>query len=312
MALLGAPTTRDHIPSALEGNLRKWFLSRTAELAGQSRIDWYYNVDKSDRKIERQAVYAGLGTFGAKNEGGILNWDSGQEAWNQSFTHRTYALGIQVTLEAIEDDLHGIVAAMCDRGGDLAEVANYTREVNSRDLFNTYLTSGTVYTAGGTGYPLLSTSHFRVDGGTWSNRPTASMDFSYEALEYMVGHWMKNQVNQRGQYTMNMPERLAVGPSDWGISRRVLRSTQIPQSNANDPNVVRDVIRECIVDRFLTNDGRWLAFGPKEETGLQYYNRVLPTIIRVADDGNTLNQRYAAYFRESHGATHTSNVWGSP
>lgn len=312
MALLGAPTTRDHIASALEGNLRKYFISRQSKLARESKIPLFYNVDPSDRKIERHAVYAGLGTFSVKAEGGILSWDSGQEAWNKTYTHKTFALGIQVTLEATQDDLHGVIASMTDRGGDLATVAEYTRERDAMDLFNSTLTTGAVYTAGGTDYPLLSTTHFRVDGSTWSNRPTAALDLSIEALEFMIGHWLVNQVNQRGQVLMTMPERLLVGASDWALSRRLLRSVQIPQSNANDPNVVRDVLKDSVTHPLLTNDGRWLVFGPKEELGTQYYNRVRPTVIRVADDGNTLNIRFVAYYRESHGATHVSGIWGSP
>lgn len=310
MALQGYPTTRDSIPSALEANLRKYFLERLSKISGF--YEQIYNVDTSDIKVERQAVYAGLGTFAQKAEGDAVAWDSGQEAWNQSYTHNGFALGVQVTREAIDDDLHGVIRQMTARGGDLAAVASYTKERDALNLFNTLLTSGTVYTAGGSNYSLLSTSHYRTDGGTWSNRPTVAMDLSIEALEFMIGHWLVNQLNQRGQIVGTYPERLMVGAGDVMLAQRLIRSTGLPTTNNNDPNVVRDHLKDVLTHPLLTNDGRWLGFGPKEETGLQYYERKKPNVERWPDDGNTGNFKFVCLYRESHGATHVSNIWGSP
>lgn len=307
MALIGAPTTRSHIPGALEKNLRKAFLDRYSEIpALYERI---FNVETSDIKIERHAVYAGYGTYASKDEGDAPTYDSGQEAWTKSYTHSTFALGVQVTQEAVEDDLHGVIKWLMKQGGGLADVAMYTINRDSMDLFNSYLTSGTVYTAGGSNYPLLSTSHFRVDGGTWSNRPTNPMDLSIETLEYMLSHWMTNQKNQRGQILMTSPVTLMVGASDGPLAKRLIRSKNRPQSSDNDPNVL-DGLDHLMIHPLLTDDGRFLAFAPKKETGLTFYRRKAPNVERWPDS-DTGNQRYIGRYRASWGATHVSGIWGS-
>lgn len=313
MALIGAPTTRDHYPSALELNLRKAFLDTMSAIG--RRLKYYprlYNVENSDIKIERHAVYAGYDTYTSKEEGGNVSFDSGQEAWNASYTHRTFALGTRVTQEAVEDDKHGVVKwLMREQGGGLAQVAQYTKERDAMNLFNSLLTSGTVYTAGGTAYSLLSTTHFRVDGGTWSNRPSSDMDLSIEALEFAVGHWYVNQKNQRGQLLMSAPELLMTGAADWALAKRLIQTTRArPQSADNDDNVIQEVLKDTLMHPLLTNDGRWLLFASKSELGTTYYERVRPDVVRWPDDANG-NMVMVGRYRESHGATHVSGIWGS-
>lgn len=309
MALLGAPTTRAHYPAAAEMNLRKAYLDFLNGL--EKFYPKYYNVHGSNIKIERDAVYAGVGTYQPLAEGEAPTYDSGQEAWTKSYTHVGRGLGIQVTKVAMQDDPHGVVRSMSRQGGNIADMAGYTMERDSLDLFNTYLTSGTVYTAGGTGYSLLSTTHYRVDGSTWSNRPTNAMDLSIEALEYMLSHWMVNQVNQRGQVLMTTPRMLLVGANDGPLAERLLGTSSRPTSADNDINIIRRRNLELVVHPLLTNDGRWLAFGPKEKTGLNYFERWGPNVERWPD-GDNGNLRLVGWYRESHGATHVSNVWGSP
>lgn len=314
MALLGSPMARDHFPSSLEANLRKSFFDTLVDR--QRRMNFIgkiYNVETSRIKIERHAVNAGYGTYEAKDEGGPVTYDAAQEAWNASYTHRTFALGVRVTREAVEDDLHGTVKhLMRENGGDLAAVAHYTKERDAMDLFNSTLTSGTVYTAGGTAYALLSTTHFRVDGGTWTNRPAADMDLSIEALEFAVNHWYQNQVTQRGQKVMTAPETLMTGTVDWALARRLIETTRgRPQSADNDNNVIQDILKDTFAHPLLTNDGRWLLFGNKADTGLTYYERVRPNVERLADDSNT-NMVILGRYRASWGATNVSSIWGSP
>lgn len=302
------PTTRDHIPSAVEANLRKAYID------GCEGVPKYfaeiYNCDNMNQKVVRDAVYAGYGTYSQLDEGNNPDYDSMQEAWNQAYTAKEFALGIQVTRVALQDDLHGVIRQMTRQGGELAEVAAYTMERDAMDLFNSYLTSGTVYTANSANYSLLSTSHYRADGGTWSNRPANDMDLSIEALEFMVGHWMVNQVNQRGQVTMHKPELLMVGAADWALAERLTEPGRRPTSNDNDKNVIAGVIKRVIAHPLLTNDGRWIVRGPKEKTGLNHFMRRKPNVERWPD-GDNGNLRMVGLYREVHGATHVRHIWGS-
>ncbi len=310
MALLGTPTSRAHIPSALEANLRKGFVERYQIISKKSYYPRLYNVMDSDIKIERFAVYAGFGTYNSTPEGAAPDYDSGQEAWSQSFTAGQFELGVQVTQVAMEDDLHGVIQKMLrGNGAALSEVAAYTKERDALSLFNSTLTSGTAYTAGGSNYPLASTTHFRVDGGTWSNKPSSSIDFSIEALEYAITHWIANQKNQRGQVLMQMPTTLIVGPADAMLAQRVVKSMKYPQSANNDPNPAGDMINEIIVHPLLTNDGRWGLHAPVDEnTPRPYIERVRPNV-QKRPDGDNGNLRFVGRYREAHGLVDPTGTW---
>ena len=311
MALLGAATTRAHIPNLLERNLRKYFLQSQQRFEKTNLYPRLYTVESSDIKIERHAVVAGYGTYVSKPEGDIPTYDSGQEAWSKSYTHNEYALGAEFTKTSLEDDLHGVLKKLAKVGGALESVARYTKERDAMDLFNTYYTSGTVYTAGGSNYSLLSNSQFLVTGSTWDNY-LGSVDLSVEALEFAIAHWMVNQVNQRGQVMMTRPSLLLVGANDWAIARRILGTRgRRPQSADNDINALNDYDIEDLPHQLLTNDGRWTLLAPSDpDYGLTYYERVKPNVERWSNAENG-NIRMVGRYRESHGATHVSGVLGA-
>lgn len=312
MALIGAPFTRDHFPNAAEANLRKAYFDNMNLLDGKKFYTRIYNVRDSSIKIERDAVYGGYGTYNLKAEGAAIALDAGQEARTQSYTHKSYALGVHVTLEAQQDDPHGITRWLTRSGGGLAKTGIYTMESNAMDVFNTLLTSGTLFSQDGTNYALLSTTHARIDGGTWSNRPASALDLSIEALEFMTSHWMVNQLNQRGQVTMTTPKTLLVGANDGPLAHRLVETTgRRPQGADNDINYMDRFGLDIIVHPLLTNDGRWLALGPKGEHKLNYFERMKPDVLKLPD-GDNGNMRFYAIFRESHGATGSEGVWGSP
>lgn len=312
MALIGTPVTRSHFPSFVERNLRHGYLMRYTDKERPAQYPSLFSVLSSDCKIEREAVAAGLGTYSSKEEGsGTIAYDAGQEMMAQSYTHQTYMLGIQVTKEAEEDDIHGVVKKMVAVGGALAAVAKYTKERDAMSLFNTYLTTDGAYTFEGTSYALLETAHPTVDS-TWANTPTNGPDLSYEAMEFAIAHWMANMVDPRGLLSNMMPGVLLAGVNNWGMAHRILKTMgAMPGSANNDVNAVTDQFTiKPVIHKLLTNDGRWLLLAPQDpDYGLRYYERVRPGVIRGSDT-DTGDYRYWGRYRCSSGASHVFGVWG--
>jgi phage major head subunit gpT-like protein len=305
MALAGSPMTRNHIPTLLELGVRKVYID-TYDLI-ESQYERVYNVKASKKKTETEVITAGLGLFQMKSEGASPFFDNGQEAWSKAYTANTWSLGIEITKEGMEDDLYSFYVSM---GKELGKAAKYTQNVEAFDLFNSL--SATVYTAGGSNYTLLSTSHYRVDGGTWSNRPTVAADLSIESLETALSAWRTGMVDQRGRKLGVRPRVLMVGPSDEFVAKRILSSDKRPFSADNDPNVVRtERDLEVFVCDYLTDDGRWFLLADKGETGLCYNMRVNKEMER-RDDTRTGNMLMVGRYRESHGASHTYGIYGSP
>lgn len=303
-ALGGSPMTRDDVALLMEVGIRKVFMDQFPLRGEQFRE--IYDVVNSRKRQETDVVTAGLGLFQQKTEGNSPIFDNGRQVWRKIFTHATFALGLELTEEALEDELYGYYTHM---GKELGKAAKYTQEVEAMDTFNDL--SAEAYAVGSTSYTLLSTAHYRVDGDTWSNRFTTPTDLSIDSLEAALSHWRVNMVDQRGRKIRPEPKILLVGPSDQWVAERILSSTGRPFGNMNDPNVVRKAGLRVVVSDFLTDDGRWFILGESGQTGLQYFQRKTHEM-RRHDDGRTGNLLMVGRYRESHGTSHVTGIWGSP
>jgi len=305
MPLGSTVMSRANIQDLLERGIRKVYISEYDLIDNQFEI--IYNVKDSVKQRETDVYTAGLGFYSVKPEGQAPTFDTSQEAWKVQFTHQTYALGIEITREGMEDDLYGYYMSM---GGELGKAGAYTQQVAAMDTFNNL--SNTIYTAGGTNYTLLSTAQFRVDGGSWGNRPTIATDLSIESLETALAAWRTGMLDQRGRKLTVRPSVLMVGPSDEFLAERLLATDKRPTSADNDVNTVKTRRNLTLfVADFLTDDGRWFLLADKPRTGL-VYNLRAGREIRRADDPRTDNMLMIGRYRESHGATHPYGIYGSP
>lgn len=305
MPIISSPMTRANIPSLLERGIRKVYMD--AYDLVDNEYEQIYNVTNSVKRQERDVITAGLGTFQLKTEGNAPFFDAGQEAWVKQYVHNTFALGTEITEEGMEDDLYDYYLSI---GRELGKAAAYTRQVEAMDLFNNL--GATLYTADGTAYTLLSTAHFRVDGGTWANRFTTPTDLQIESLEAALTLWRTEQKDQRGRKLAVRPAVLLVGPSDQWVAWRLTESDLRPGGSDNDVNVIKTKVGlKVMVSNFLADDGRWFLLAPKEQTGLVYFDRA-PTEMRRRDDPRTGNLLMIGRYRESHGASHPWGIFGSP
>jgi len=299
--------TRAHYQSLLENNLRRVYFDEY-DLIDQ-QFNEIYNVEGADKAVMTDAVVGGLSQFELQNEGGPFNVDNAQEAWTKTYTILEYTKAIVATRIAMEDELYGILPKFKRLAKNLANAAGYTREVLAAVPFNNL--SDTLYTAESTAYTMLSLTHFRIDGGTWANRPNTFGDLSLETLETALRLWRTGMVDQRGQKIMVQPELLVVGPADEMLGARLLESDRRPGGNDNDPNVVRTRRNlKLKVWDFMTDDTRWFLLAPKAKTGLNWFNKRAVTFERfdISENGN---MEMVGSFRSAVGATHATGIFGS-
>lgn len=266
-----------------------------------------FNVRSADKQTMTDGVMAGIGVYPEKAEGANYEYDSIQQAYTKAATPRTFALGLSYTKEAQEDELYGLIPKA---GSELGRALAYTKEVHAWGRFHNNL-SATLYTAGGTAYPLLSATHYRVDGGTWSNTLSTSAALSIEALELGLSEWYDGMLDQRGLMQVIEPKFLIHGPSDRYLAHRLLKSIQQPQGNDNDPNAVRaihNLVPLCVP--YLTNDGRWFLQAAPSDTGLTFWNRVgmMTDRFDTPENGNVNMVARARFLADG---VHPSGVFGS-
>jgi len=305
--LIGAPNTRAHMSSLLLEGMRSVF-GLEWERHDEGFVEEIFNVDtKSKKNKETDVVMAGLGMLLPKAEGDNFTYDAMQEAWSATAIHATWALGVEWTEEAFEDNLYLSIGKRSAR--ELARVAQYTRTVQAFSYFNDL--TETIYSVGGTDYQVLETAHFRVDGGTWSNRPTNATSLSNTAYEAALMAWTTGMVDQRGLKLEFRPEVLMVGPSNESLGWRILNSQQRQGSADNDANFARTRKVRLFVNPHLTDDGRWFLLANKKKTRHTFFDRVSAGV-RDAENAANGNMRKVVRSRFSKMCAHPVGTYGSP
>ncbi len=305
MAIPSAPISRGHLTDdLLERGVRTVYFKSYEDAVGE--YDFLYNFHTSEKRFENDHVFAGLSVFQQKTEGQVPSFDAGANAWRKQYEHLTWALGLKITREAREDDLYDVIMKLAK---DLGGAAAYTQEVQALKLFND-LTS-VAYSADGSDFNLLETSHFRKDGGSWSNQLASGADLTIESLETLLTQARTGTLDQRGRIVRIKPKYLVVGPSDEWIGKRILNSIQRPFTADNDINPVKDVGLELKVMTHMTDDGRWFLTADKAKTGLNWFWRRQLSMERDTEGTGSQNVVLVGSYRESHGASHPYGVWGS-
>ena len=130
-------------------------------------------VKKSNKAYEEIGFMSGLGLLSEKPEGTGIVYDARIQGPTKRWVHKTYALGVRITEETIEDDLYNVMEGAA---AELGKSAAETRNVLAFDIFNS--TSKTA----ADGQVVFYASHTRLDGSTYSNLYTAAA-LSLDALE---------------------------------------------------------------------------------------------------------------------------------
>lgn len=228
-------------------------------------------VEKSTRAYEECAYLSGLSMVPKKAEGDPITFDARLQGPTKRWTHDTFAMGMRITEETIEDDLYRV---MQDGARELGVSTRETRHVNVAEIFNTGFS--TTYHTAGDGYAIFYGSHTRLDGGSWSNLATASA-LSYSTLQNAILAF-ESQVDHRGKKIMQTPMTLLVPPALEYKAIQILRNPNQPDTAERNINATTEARRgiRLVVWPYLTSSTAWFLIGDnaKMSTGLIHFERV--------------------------------------
>lgn len=311
MPLGGGTVTRAYLPSEMEVGLRKVIFRRYA--LRNKQYETIYNMRGSKKRQETDSVIAGAGTYQVQVEGNPPYIDSMEEAYTKVFIHDAFALAMIITWQARQDELYGVLTRMADELGD---AAGYTQAVDALDIWNDPTgTSPGLYTAEGTTYALLSTTHFLKTGSTWSNRTATAVTLDGPQLEAALNAYRTNMVDQRGRKVSINPKWLMVGVDNQMVAARLLKTRdRRPGGQLNDINPVTNLYPdlEPLVMDHLAQTGAWFLVGRKEDTELVYFEREEFNTAQETPGDGSRNILHAGYYRSSHGAASPIGIYGSP
>lgn len=275
-----------------------------------SLIDTLFGVRGSARADEQHLGRGVLSSDGWNfKDTGRVQYDDRKKGFAKTFSHGTFAKGIVVERELVEDQLTG---PAFDDTRDLAASAFRKREKSAASVFNNAFTSTTnddgYSTLGPDSVVLCSGSHPRSaeDATTWSNAGTSALTKPNVATTRTS---MIRFQNDRGDIMDVMPDLLIVPPELEDAALEITQSQLDPASANNAVNPQAGRFRS-VVWHYLTDSNNWfMAETARMKQSLLWYNRV-PVQFFQEDDFDTFQAKFAARMRYSYGWRDASWVYG--
>lgn len=235
-----------------------------------------FDVETSEKNYEEVVEGTGFGLVPIKPEGASISYDTDSQGATTRMTHVVYGMGWIATQEELEDNLYTEVAKR--RTERLAFSLRCTDETVHANIFNRAFNSS--YT-GGDGKELCATDHPTLDG-TQSNELATAADLSEASLEDMCVQ-IYNAKNSRGLFANIMPKQLVVPPALIFDARRILESSQTPDTANNAKNVVADMFdSKPVMWQYLSDTDAWFV-KTDAPTGLMHFWRRKPAFSQDSD-----------------------------
>lgn len=235
---------------------------------------------------------SGLGIMPEKEVGGSIDVDKIISGNTKRHEMVPYALSIIITHEAIYWDLFDVfkpLARMLPKSAvdryNLVAYSYYANAFNS-SASSKYLTVE--------GEAVCSTSHARLDGGTWSNRLADDDSLSYEGIQEML-ILARRLVDDRGLFVKASPKWVIVAPEQEWVAETVLNSTLRPMTANNDMNTLKGNF-QCHSSSFLTSANPWFMQCDKRDPAYAVGIRLgeNPDLVRESEVG-TRNRVMSSY-----------------
>jgi hypothetical protein len=247
-------------------------------LANAFRVGFFQVAQEEFNRGEdiwEDTLISGLGYAKIKPEFVAFSSDQRIQGPVKKWFHDTWGLKCEISQEAIEDDLYGVIKGAAKSLGLSMKMTR--RYLPARMLMN--ITATTYHTAGD-GYAICYTAHNRLDGSTYSNRASAGADLTEASLEDAIFNW-EDIKDHRGKRTNYQAKKLLIGPKNEMRAKKILMSTgstgaDAAHSGVYNPFANRSI--ELIIEPEIT-DRRFFVMGEKRDNaGMIWFDRVKPTI----------------------------------
>lgn len=265
-----------------------------------------YKTYQSKRNWEQDVEYRGPGLAAIKPQGAPIAIDDQMGTRTvTTYNHRAVGLMIQVTKEAIEDNLYKSQFNMDTQ--TLKRSMIVTKEILAMDLFNNAF--DTAYPLGD-GLPLCSASHL-IDGGTYANMPSTAVDFNESAIESALINIARLK-DAAGLPIKIIGEKAMIPPTLQFTATRVLKSEYRPMTANNDVNALNymNALKDGFtVNHYLNSTTAWFILTNAPD-GFKHFQRT-PIDSMVFTDTATRNVMISVVERYSFGCSNPRAVYGS-
>lgn len=264
-----------------------------------------FNLMDSDKQSEKTSYFSGFTVVPVKPEGTAATYDTILPGIPETFTHDTYALGYEITEEAIEDNqktpetFNKLPNALIRSGMESVETLSFNV------LNNGFSTNGY------DGVPLFSTAHPTLDGSTQSNRPSTDVDLGVTSLTAALTA-IDGFTDERGLKRPMKAGMVLVPSASWAIVNELLDSEYKPYTANNEKNAIQSKTMQGMVGHYITDTDAWFVLSQKKDHRLLFWWRVrMPNKLRTSTDADTTNLKHLLRFRCSAGYDHWFGTYAS-
>lgn len=251
-----------------------------------------FTVKKSKRAYEEIGYMSGLGALVEKPEGTGVTYDARIQGPTKKWVHKTWALGVRIAQETIDDDLYNVMEGVA---AELGKSAAETVNIIAFDILNS--TSRT----SADGQTVFSASHVRLDGSTYSNLCSAaalsldSLEDDIAAYEALKDHRGK-VINRKGSC------RVVVANSDleWDLAK-LFHSTDNPETANRAINEFRNARPKLTyyTTPYITDTNARYYIGEKDPARGPIYFTRQPAVFAREGDFDTGDALFKVTLRNS-------------
>lgn len=296
------PITTGQIVDTLDANLNEMFQDGLTSWGEE--YTQIFNIESSDKQSEKDSYETGFVTMPEKAEGVAATYDTISPGISKNYAHKTYALGYEITEEAIEDNLR-TTETFNKLPQALIRSAIETVEVTAANIFNNGFS-----TAGFDGVSLFNESHPNIGGGTQANRPSTDVDLSVTSLTAALTA-IEKYTDEKG---LKRPTRgrLLVVPTDlWNTAEELLGSEFKPFVANNEVNALQVKELQYFIWHYLTDTDAWFLLAEKAAHKLKFFWRVRLGQLRRGTDFDSTNLKHLSRMRFSVGHSHWMGTYGT-
>ena len=263
-----------------------------------------YDVIPSRKRQEIDHTIAGVGMMAPKGEGLPLAYEDLVDGYEKIFAHTSYAKGMRITRELLDDELYGVIGK---RVQALARSARYRKCYDHFLMFNDPANTAGPF-LGADGLPLFSASHTLAGkpGQVVSNY-ASSTTLSLSALEAGFNA-MRRFYDDQGLLIALEPATLLVAPELTWEAERLLNSPGKPGTADNDINSMKGKLT-IKTSTFITRTTFWALLCNKSEIAPVSFERT-PVEFDKDGDFDTKDLKTSAFCRYSNGFTDWRFAYG--
>ena len=265
-----------------------------------------FKKNSSDKNFEIETEVALTPLGREKPEGTEVAYESVRQTYLTTYVNRSYALGLILTREAIDDNLYKKDFPM--QTDALKNSMMQLMEVNGASVLNNAF--DTNYPIGD-GKPLISTTHPLANGLTQSNGVSVAVGLNEAAVQDFVTQINKMRAAS-GLFDDVSASRLIVPQELAFNAERLLQSQYRPAAANNDSGVIPNmqlIPKGFINWKYLTSATAWFI-QTDATNGLKMYDR-MPLEMDMIEDNSIKAIKTVAYQRYSFGVTNFRSIVGT-